>query len=100
MGELDADLGALGVDEIHDPLQRGDVRVRPQAEIAIGNAPLGDDARGLDQDQPEAAQREAAKMHQVPVIGEAVLGRILAHRGHHRPVAEGDAAQREGRKQM
>ena len=39
----------------------GDLRIGPQAEIAIGDAALGHDARRLDDHEAEAAQREAPR---------------------------------------
>ncbi|MGY4423295.1 hypothetical protein ACVWY2_005744 [Bradyrhizobium sp. JR6.1] len=37
-------------------------------------------AAGLDHHEPGAALGELAEMHEVPVIGEAVGCRVLAHR--------------------
>ena len=38
-------------------------------------------------DDPCAANRAAAEVHVVPFPGHAVFRRVLAHRGHHDPVA-------------
>src|SRR5207237_10639624 len=44
-------------------------------------------------------QRQVADRHEVPVIGLAVLGRILAHRRHHDAVGKRQAAQLDRGKQ-
>jgi hypothetical protein len=40
------------------------------------------------------ALRELAEVHQVPVVGRAVLGVVLAHRRHDDPVGKHKVAQR------
>ena len=73
--------------------------VAPQAQVAVGNAGFGGDAGGLEDDEAEAAQGEATKMDEMPVVGEAVARRILAHGGHDRAVTQGQLAQFQRRKQ-
>jgi hypothetical protein len=51
--------------------------------------------------EAETAQGKAAEMDEVPVIGEAVLGRILAHRSNdgaiaHSEVTQGDRREKQG----
>ena len=62
--------------------------------------PSGSDRRRLGEDEAGAADRAAAEMHQVPVVREAVLARILAHRRDDDAVAKLDSAQAERRKQV
>ena len=45
------------------------------------------------EDQPGAADRARAVMHQMEIAGHALLGRIHAHRRHHRAVGEFHLAQ-------
>jgi hypothetical protein len=100
MGQLDAGGGALGVQEIDDAGEGGDMLVLPQAQIGIGNAALGGNAGGFEDHQAKAANGKAPEMDQMPVIGEAVLRRILAHGGDDRAVAQGQAAQGGRGKQL
>ena len=64
--------------------------MRPRASTA---GRFGDDQAG-------AAHRPAAEMHQVPIVGKAVLARILAHRRDSDAVAKGDAADGQGREEI
>ena len=100
MGELDARGGAFGVEEIDDAGERRDLGIIPEAEVAVGNAGFGQDAGGFEDDEAEAAQGEAAEVDEVPVVGEAVLRRILAHRRDDRAVAKRQPAEGEGRKEL
>ena len=95
MGELDAGHRPLGVDEPGDPGQRRDVFVVPDAEVAVSDPPVCGDGRGLDDHQRHPAGRPAAQVDQVPVVREPVPGDVLAHGGHHDPVAERHPADRE-----
>ena len=56
--------------------------------------------RRFGEHQRRAADRAAAEVHQVPVVGEAILARILAHRRDDDAIAQLDAAQAERRKQV
>ena len=100
MGELDAGAAPWLVEEIDDAGQRGDLLVLPEAEIAIGNPALGAYAGRFDDNEAEAAHGEAAEMHEMPVVGEAVPGRILAHRGDDGAVAESEAAEGVGGEEL
>ena len=66
-----------------DRLQRRFGSVVPQAKAARRDAADGLDMRGLDAEHRGARQRERIDMGEVPIIGLAVFGRILAHRRHH-----------------
>jgi hypothetical protein len=96
MGELDTGSGALAVQEIDDAGQRSNLLVLPQAKVAIADAAFRRHRRCLEHHQTEATNAEAPEMNEVPVIGEAVLCRILAHGRDDRAVAQGEAAQRGG----
>src|SRR3981189_1549141 len=53
----------------------------------------------LDTEHRGARQRERVDMGEMPVIGLAVFGGILAHRRHHDAVGKRQAAQLDRRKQ-
>jgi len=97
VGKLNARRGAIPLQEIGDAPQGFYLCVIPKAKIGIGDAALGRDRRGLDDDEAETADGEAPEMHEVPVIGQAMARRILAHRRHDGAVLEGEAAKRRGR---
>ena len=98
--QLHARHGALRLDEAGDALQHRDVRVVPDAEVLGADAPLGHHRRGFGENQPGTADGELAEVHQVPVAGEAVLARVLAHRRDADAVAQGGAAQGQRGKEL
>ncbi|MNL68153.1 hypothetical protein D3C87_1928340 [compost metagenome] len=69
MGQLNTGYGALRRDETSDALQRLDLFIAPQAKVLRGDAPIGRDRRGFGKHQPGPADRAAAEVDQVPVIG-------------------------------
>ena len=78
---------------VGDPLQRRGLAVVPHADVAMGDAALRGDRGRLDHHDAGAALRELAEMHQMPVAGDAVGGRILAHRRNQDAIPGGHAAQ-------
>jgi hypothetical protein len=82
MRQLDAGHRALSVDKLRDARQHFDVLVFPDSEVSRRNAPFGRDRGGLDHDQTCSADRPTPEMNKVPITGEAVHHRILAHRRH------------------
>src|SRR6185437_14929087 len=62
MAELDCRHRALGLQELGNAAQWRDLRIFPEAEIAMGDPPLAAHRCGLDEDEPGAAQREAREM--------------------------------------
>ena len=78
--------------KFHDSAQGGNLFVFPESHVTGGNAPLGRDGGGLDEDQTGAAYRAAAEVYQMPVICEAIDAGILAHGGDDNPVGEFDTA--------
>ena len=73
------DLGMLA-HRGEDRLQRGFGGVVPQAEAARRDAADRFDVGGLDAEHRGARQRERVDMGEVPVVGLAVFGGVLAHR--------------------
>ena len=96
MGELGASVGAVLVQESSDALEGEDVLVFPDAKIAWSDASFRVDGVGFGKDKGGAADGAAAEMDEVPVVGEAVDGGILAHRRDDDPVGEGYAAELNG----
>ena len=68
--------------------KRVDMRVLPDAEIFGADAPFGGDRGRLGEHQPGAADGPAPEMHEVPVVGEAIDARVLAHRRHDDAVGQ------------
>jgi hypothetical protein len=100
VSQLDAGSGTLAVQEIDNAGEWRDVVVLPQAEVGVANATFGGHGGCLEDDQTEAAKRKSAQMHQVPIVGEAILGGILAHGRDNGTIAQGEATERGGRKQL
>ena len=100
MGQLNAGDRPLGVDESGDPRQRFDVLLAPDAHVPGGNPSLGGDGGRLDHDKSDPARGSAAEVDQVPVVGQPVVGAVLAHRRHHDPIAKRDAPDRQRAEQV
>ena len=60
-----------------------------------GDPPSRLDRRGLGHHQPCAPHCARAEVHQMPIVGEAVLGAVLAHRRDADAVGQRDGAERE-----
>jgi hypothetical protein len=100
MGKLDGQRHATDLARrVDHALQRRFVGVVPQAQAARRDASFRLDAGGLDDQQAGARQRQLAVVHQVPVVGIALLGRVLAHRRDDNAVGQRDAADGEWGKQ-
>ena len=97
--ELDTGTDSLRVDEVDDALQSGDVLILVDSEVAGCNAAFGDDRRGFEHDEAWAALRAAAEMNHVPVAGEAVVCRVLAHGRDTDAVGKGDRTELKRRKE-
>jgi len=61
-------------------LEAGNVRLVPDARVAVRDAPAALDRGRFDEYDARAAQRELAEVHEVPVADMPVLRRVLAHR--------------------
>ena len=98
MGDLDAELGVAHAARLRDHArQRGFVVVGVQAEAAMGDAAMALDMGRLHHHQRGAGIRQHAEMHQMPVVGAAVVGRVLAHGRDHDAVGKLQAGQPIGR---
>jgi len=100
VGQLDPRHRALGADKAGDTLQRLNLGIVPQAQVLGGDAAIGSDGGGFAENQPGTANGTAAQVHQVPVIGQAIDGGVLAHRRHGNAVEQGQLAQGIGFKQQ
>ena len=96
MRELEAERHTLGVGEVDDRLPGLGLGVVPETGVLRRDATLGHHGRGLGEDEPDAAERERAVVHAVPVVRYAVDRGVLAHRRQDDPVAQREAAHREG----
>jgi hypothetical protein len=96
VGQLDTGHSAFSMQKAGDACQRFGVPVVPDAHIARRDTAIARHRRGLDHDQSGAADGSTAQMDEMPVVGQALLGAVLTHRGHRDPVAEGDAADSQG----
>ncbi len=80
MSELRPGNGAEALDETRDARQHLDVLVFIDAEVLRRDAAAVFDGNGFGVDETGAADRAAPKVHEVPVVGEAVDRRVLTHR--------------------
>jgi len=70
-----------------DSRQRIALFVVPDAETMRRDPPDIADMRRLDAHNTDTARGTRGDMTEMPVIGDAVLRGVLAHRRHHDPVA-------------
>lgn len=100
VGQLDASNGALSGNETGDALQGFDLFIVPQAKVLGGDSPVGRDCRGFRKDQSGAADGATTEVDQVPVIGQAIDARILAHWRYRNAVEQGQLTKSVGFKQQ
>jgi hypothetical protein len=93
--ELDGGNGAHPFDKSGYAGERLDVAILVNAHIAGRDAPLRGDGAGFDEHERSSAGGAAAEMNQMPIVGESVNGRILAHGGYDDSVAQRVAANRK-----
>jgi hypothetical protein len=98
MGELNARADALSVDELRDARKAGDVVVGVNAEIGGGDAAFSEDRGGFEHDEGGSALGAGAEVDEVPIVGESILGGVLAHGGDADAVGEGDRTELKRRK--
>ena len=100
MGDLDAELGradaAAMVDHARERRLAG---VGIEAEAAMGDAPVPLHMGGLDDQEAGAAIGEHAQMREMPVVGTAVIGAVLAHGRDDDAVGEIELGKPERREQ-
>ena len=96
VGELKRDpRRRMRVNEIHDALPRRHVLGLVHPRAARADPALAAHVGHLGDDEPRAADRATAEIHQVPVVRRAVIGRVLAHRRDDDPVGQDELAQPE-----
>ena len=91
----------LRLDETRKSLHRFNMRIGPKPKIAMGNATLAHHACDFGENQPKATNREATKLHQMPIIRQTFDRRILAKWWHHhaiwyRHTANGERREKQG----
>jgi hypothetical protein len=82
-----------------DRLQRRLGGIIPQAETSRRDAADRLHVGRLDAEHRSTRQRERVDMGEMPVVGLAVFGGVLAHRCHHDAVGKRKAAQFDRREQ-
>ena len=80
MRQLNTGDGSLPVNEGGDSAQHVDLRVLPETQILRADASARFHGCGFGEDKAGAANGAAAQVHEMPIAGEAVLARVLAHR--------------------
>jgi hypothetical protein len=90
--ELNPGRGSLAVDEFRNAREHFDVLVLPNPEILGTDASFGHNSRRFREDERGAADCATAEMHEMPVRGETVGTRILAHGRNDNPITKQDVA--------
>src|ERR1700760_734836 len=93
MADLDSDRGVLTLHEGDQRLEAFDLGFVPDTEIMLIDEADILDRGDLDKDEPEAAQRVAAEMHQMEIAaGVAGFGAVMDHRRNDEAVFQLEAA--------
>ena len=100
MRELNPKRRAFALHEPTYSLKWSCVRIVPDAEVFRADTPVWCDCCSLGEDQPGAADRAAGQMHEVPVIREPIIARVLTHRRDGDAVIERQPAKRERLEQV
>ncbi len=100
VGDLNRRYSALRGDKDGDTRKPVALLVVPQSEAMLGDAAARFHVAGLDADDTGAADGTRGQVREMPIVGEAVLRRILAHRRHHDAIARLHRAQRQRAEQM
>jgi hypothetical protein len=87
MGDLYAGNGTLLLQKANDGRQGVGLDIVPDAQILWRYATFRTYRRCLHQNEACSAHGTTAQVHPVPVSGDAIGSRILAHGGHYDPVA-------------
>ena len=100
MRQLHAELGnPVGAAEIVHALERRLIGVRIHTGAFGGDASDGVNVGHFGHDQAGGAEREAAEVHQMPVVRRTVVGIVLAHGRNHDAVRQCQTAHGDRRKQ-
>jgi hypothetical protein len=92
MGELDRWYGAADPDHICYTSKLPYLGIVPNPKVAMGNAPTRFHRSCLKHNDTGATDGERAVVDQVPVLGYAIMCRILAHRRYYDAVTCGYAS--------
>jgi hypothetical protein len=77
---------------VDDARQRFGVAVAPDAEVLRADARFGQNGSGFAEDDGGTSDGAAAEMDEVPVVGESVFARVLAHGRNSDAVAKRNGA--------
>ncbi len=91
-----AELGGAGAAMRDHARERGLVGIGIKAHAAVGDAAVALHVRGLDHHQRRAGIGQHAEMAEMPVVGAAVVGTVLAHGGDDDAVGKFRSASRIG----
>jgi hypothetical protein len=96
VGELDASLGAKGVNLARHSAQSCDLFVSPDAQVTMRNPTSLRYCHCFREHKPEAAHGELRDVSEMKVIGHPVMSRIGAHRRKYETVFQLDSGKPEG----
>jgi hypothetical protein len=100
MRQLNRELGGADPAAIrHDAAERvlAVIRIKPKA--TMGDAAVTLDMRRFDHQETRAGIRKHSEMRHVPVVTDAVIGAVLAHRRNDDPVRKVEIDKFYGREQ-
>src|SRR5690242_18502746 len=95
MRELHPEHRAVRTNEVSDAREHLHLLVLPETEVLWTDPRLGKDRRRFRHHETRSADRELAKVDDVPLVGETIVARVLAHRRDTDAIAQRDAAKRE-----
>jgi hypothetical protein len=95
VGQLNSGNRALRVYEAGYSGERLDVLLAPDPHILGSNPTISGNSRRLYDGQSDSACGSAAKVHQMPIVRQSVVGTVLTHRRHHDPIPKRDTSDRQ-----
>src|SRR5467141_4073618 len=100
MRQLHPSHAALLMNKPHDPSQRLNVIIHPDAQVLRTNPALGKHGSCFGKHQSSRAYCPAAQMHEMPVVRVSVRAGVLAHRRNKYAVRKRNIPNRERIKQV
>src|SRR5712671_6282973 len=101
MGELNSNRNVrIAADTVKGARDCSLSLVGPEADIAVGDAPIGQHGGRFDRQQCCAGQCQMTEMNEMPICHAAVDRRVLAHRSDNDPIGKLNSADLERGKKL
>jgi hypothetical protein len=100
MRQLNSRDRALRVHEPRDAREWFDMLVTPDAHVFGSDATFSRNGGRFHDGESDPAGCSTAKMNEMPIVCQTVVGTVLAHWRHHDPIPKGDPSNRQRTEQV